>query len=322
MANEIRVLEDQLYDADYQNRVLRDELKRTKEACKPASSSDQVRTPSYRKSVDSYGPSDTANPPMQTGDTVLDSEYDAVPYEPVPTPSEIAPATPADSNPPTAGNQPNADVGEDYELPAPALLSPTPNNNGRPEMLPPSEPEPPGPETFRAPKIEPGELLPPPLPGSESNDVPGKVDLPNELDRLNFSPPTLPPLATPDHIRLHTSLSGGHQFDQDDQIDGLYVVVNVVDQAGKALNLHNFDIDAKMTIVALDPKLDPSISRIGRWEFSPEEVRTFIRSVPIEGLHVPIKWQDNEPISDEVIVHVRLEAQDEEMRCEGTLQLD
>ncbi|MCA9138772.1 MAG: hypothetical protein KDB00_18500, partial [Planctomycetales bacterium] len=35
MANEIRVLEDQLYDADYQNRVLRDELDRIRQGDVP-----------------------------------------------------------------------------------------------------------------------------------------------------------------------------------------------------------------------------------------------------------------------------------------------
>ena len=77
-----------------------------------------------------------------------------------------------------------------------------------------------------------------------------------------------------------------------------------------------------MTIVALDPKLDPNASRIGRWEFTPEEVSKFIRSIPVAGLHVPVKWQLIEPISDEIILYVRLQTDSEEMLCQGKVKLN
>ena len=39
------------------------------------------------------------------------------------------------------------------------------------------------------------------------------------------------------------------------------------------------------------------------------------------GFHIPIKWQDVSPATDDVIVHVRLKTEDEEMLCEAELKV-
>jgi hypothetical protein len=361
LSNEVRVLEDQLYDADYQNRVLRDELKRVKAACEPSELSGNHRshspatagtTGSGSITPDSttYGPaviqspsilSDSATDPMPltdqpveivgdgyptqsntdgtySGETVIDNApLEAFPREPsLPSVPYIQPTPIPDASASSVGDLESSPDGAE-SLPAPARQKDTFN-----DLPPPRAPDPPGPDDFKVPPIEPGKLTPPPLPGSPDDGPPGRVKLPKGLDAsLNYSPPSFPDPVTPDHIQLHPSLSSAHQFDEDDEADGLWVVVNVVDDKGRILDLSDFDIDASMTIVALDPSLDTSVARIGRWDFSVEEVRSFVRSIPVDGFHVPVKWEDNEPTGEEVIVHVRLQTEGEEMRCQGKLQL-
>ena len=377
MANEIRVLEDQLYDADYQNRVLQDELQRVKAACetrdevpaKPRSSlgslfqsQDAPTTLPYGPPTDTVPLSDHRAPLHDLPPPIIDDgsyhseplatpEY--VPYDSgsapeysdtIPPPTVVDEAAPlaapafapygpdaesipsgsgtreADPNsgklPEPIGREPSGENG--ITLPAPRTPAQRPP---APIPLPPDAPEPPRNPNPIIHDVEPGTIKPPAFPGADPGGPDGRVNVP-ELDALRYSKPTVQQVALPNHIRLHTSLSGGHQFDRDDEVDGLYVVVNVVDENGRTLNLNNYDIQAGMTIVALDPKLDPNASRIGRWEFTPEEVSKFIRSIPVAGLHVPVKWQQIEPIGDEIVVYVRLQTDGEEMQCQGTVKLN
>lgn len=286
MANEIRVLEDQLYDADYQNQVLRDKLKR-------------YQGESFETSIDEhYPPSDASllpeSPPLDAGqydmgvglgDPILDNDA----FKPIETP-----AVPPQPEPEQQEAESESNV---EELP-----------------LPPGGPEPPGASDVEVPKIVPGEILPPPADGDDIPSPPGKVDLPDNLDAKSDAP-------VPDQLQLHSGLSGGHQFDDSDEVDGLYLVVNVVDQAGRMIDLEQFQIDAQLSVVALDPNLEPDEARIARWEFEADELSRFIRSAPVSGLHVPVKWQGTRPSGDEVIVHVRLQTDDEEMRCQGRLKV-
>ncbi len=413
MAHEIRVLEDQLYDADYQNRVLRDELTRVKENCEPASSTVEsapiFQSPQDNGSSQPYGPSqpyDSALPPPvvdpqydsgysgHAGDekiiddrplTDLPSNYQmdhglagdryavpSVPYVPVPEgtassggtigsgvpdgasgfagdsptviDADVQPTTPLTTPPlPTEAKaaeaspfQPRPD--SEAALPAPKFTTPVPtppvptpqvpSSSGElpaPSVVPvpPGEPEPPGPSSFKAPPLLPGNPIPP---AANGGDPPGAIPLPQGVKDLIYSRPALPEPAQPQHIQLHSGLSGGHQFDQDDEIDGMYLVINVIDNQGHAINLRDFDINASLTVVVLDPAAtidgtDATSSRVGRWDFDTEQISTFVRSVPVDGLHIPIEWLGIEPVGDEVVVHVRLQAESEEMRCQGRVQL-
>ncbi len=101
----------------------------------------------------------------------------------------------------------------------------------------------------------------------------------------------------------------------------MMIVLNVVDRLGMPVDLESFDIEADLSIVILDPDLEPSEARVGQWEFTTGQLATFIRSDPISGLHVPIEWQEMQPGGEEMIVHVRLRSEDDEMRCEGRLKV-
>ena len=84
-------------------------------------------------------------------------------------------------------------------------------------------------------------------------------------------------------------------------------------------NLAAFDIAAKLSVVLLDPARDASEARIGRWDFDEQAITELIKSEPISGLHVPIKWHGDRPAGQEIVVHARLRAEEDEMRCERRL---
>ena len=315
MANEIRVLEDQLYDADYQNRVLRDKIERDR-ARKPNSATRQEKARGFDSHVPPAEPSPISDPSFGENES----------FE-----SYIDPGQPADSEPwVDPGELESGSVFPDSEaIPVPTPDPDSSRDDGRKtdsekdktELLPPAPglPEPPGPDDLTIPPIIPGEILPPPMQGDEPEKPPGQVELPESLQaKTKLDSATAPP----EKLQIHPGISGGHQFDEDDEVDGLFVVVNALDKHNRMVDLTTFDIDATMTLVVLDPALPASEAKIGRWEFTSDEVDTLVRSHPVSGLHVPVKWQETRPIGDEVIVHVRLSAGDEEMRCEGRLRVD
>jgi hypothetical protein len=302
MASEIRVLEDQLYDADYQNRILRDKLERARAV--------PTRDPEYSDihGIAPYG--SKYEPP-----SVLDSRIDD---------SRIDTGALIDSEPsvPEPVPLPQSDAAEsDDEIGLPQQLPKEPEREDGPKKRrdkplppPPGGPEPPGIDDLQLPEIDPGEIIPPPLGIEDRPPPPGKVDLPESLR------PKREQIRPPKSLAIHPALSGGHQFD-DEPSEGLYLVVNAIDDRGRMVDLSAFDIGASMTVVALDPALPSSKARIGRWEFSPEQVGDLVRSDPVNGLHVPLQWQEHKPQGEDVIVHVRLRSGDEEMKCDAELSV-
>jgi hypothetical protein len=180
------------------------------------------------------------------------------------------------------------------------------------ELLPPpGGPQPPSKNDIQVPPILPGEVLPPPASEGDQSKPPGQVELPDSVQAIE---------GVPDQLRIHPALSGGHRVDG--SLEGMMVVINVVDRLGKTIDLKSFDVDAELSIVILDPLLDPSEARLGRWDFSSRQVSSLVRGEPISGLHVPIEWQESEPTGEEVIVHVRLRSEADEMRCELRLKVE
>ncbi|MDV6032332.1 MAG: hypothetical protein F9B45_20045 [Phycisphaera sp. RhM] len=356
MANEIRVLEDQLYDADYQNRVLRDELERSRsQDVRSEASSDRgprerilnqsppqvpddqgATMPDDYEILDLNSPSMTEPAPPSTPDQTVQPGTETPTPEPTPEPA----AGSGLPLPPAIKNVPDQDAPETSDSPLP-LVDP-PKESGPKEGLgmPTETPAAPKPTESEGPFLElppPAELIPPgegelmdeqiipgpPLPPDEDPESPpGKVKNPDDAKTMGFDPPTTEPLSTPDRLELHDGLSGGHQFDQDADIDGLFLIVTVVDDKGRSLSLENFDVDADLTVVVLDPNNDSEDARIGRWDFNPEQVRDMVRQAPIDGIHIPIAWQDRVPEGNDVMVHVRMAAAEEEMRCQGRVRLE
>lgn len=301
MASEIRVLEDQLYDADYQNQILREKLERANRQL--AEETDPLDVHSSDPSFNAAPPSVWV-PPHDSFD--LEHGFDDMMIDPGTVDRgtvDRGVAAPSDRFESPFEDEPSSD-GEGPQLPLPPPIG---------------GPEPPGKSDTEFSPIEPGELLPPPDPGSEDLPAPpGQIPLPDAVKATERK------RSAPERLELHLGLSGAKLPDvatQLDKPDGLYLVVRAVDRLGAAVNLQDFEIDAELTVVVLDPQREASEAKIGRWEFSPEEVKRLTKSKPVSGFHVPIQWQTEQPLGDEVIVHIRLRSEADEMRCEGHVNL-
>ena len=102
----------------------------------------------------------------------------------------------------------------------------------------------------------------------------------------------------------------------------MMIVVNVLDQQGRPIDLSEFDVDAELSVALFDgADQQTDETRLGRWDFQSEQVQTLIKSDPISGFHVPIEWQGRQPKEEEIQVHVRLRSEEDEMRCEGRLKV-
>ena len=320
LTSEIRVLEDQLYEADYENRILADKLARAEQRLRQA---DDVASPRYNEDLGDDRTDDTRREPererpdrvprRESGrDDDFDLNLDDI---------EIDPGIGTDP-----GTESDLGTGTDP--------------GGR--MPAPGGPEPPGADDLRIPPIEPGEIVPPPGPGSEPEGPPGQIELNDAMRFLGRTDPAESATPPPTEIRVHPTLSGPYRFDDEDEADGIVLVLNAIGEEGRVADLSGFEIDAEMTVVALDPTRDPADARVGRWEFDAERVRSLVRHDPVSGIRLPLQWKNDRPDGDEVIVHVRLripvatgdEAADQdnsmngdsgspvpEMVCEGRLNL-
>ncbi|MAI72322.1 MAG: hypothetical protein CMM01_15615 [Rhodopirellula sp.] len=245
------------------------------------------------------------DPPASASPNVLRTPAfpDVNPKSPKTTPPrDSTPApSPAFALPPTAGGPFKDEAGKPIELDSGTrLLDPAPGG-----------PEPPGKRDTELPPVLPGEQLPPQLGSPSENIPPGKIQLPDSVKSNE---------RVPDSLKIHPTLSGANRIDE--KIQDMLLVVNVVNDLGKTISLDKFLIDGEMSIVVLDPQRESSMSRLGRWNFNREQVHRFVKDSPVSGFHIPLEWTMDEPLGSEVIVHVRLRAEDDEMRCEARLNLD
>ncbi|MCG8649004.1 MAG: hypothetical protein MI861_04180 [Pirellulales bacterium] len=294
MASEIRVLEDQLYDADYQNRVLRDKvwrLEKQSESTFDDTSSSPRRRPFLERATEP-----NSDPQPIQADPAFDvpALNDLNMEEPLI--DQGIPASPEELE------APQIDMGIKEATESGDALRP-----------PPGGPEPPGKEELQMPDVIPGEVLPPSANPDEDDKPAGQVPLQDAIQVKADQRPR--------QLRIHKSLSGGHQFEGEEELGGMFLVINAVDKLGRIVDLSQFDVEAELTIVALDPNLAPSEARIGRWEFSSDQVKRLVSDQPTSGLHVPLRWQETRPSGDQVTVHVRLRAEEDEMRCQSELQV-
>ena len=319
MASEIRVLEDQLYEADYENRVLRDQVEK------------------YRSQLDE-SPTQTLAPPAVVYDPPIVDAFDPIESKGSPKPRDgDMPDRPSDvsggesSGEESSPDEPDGgiDIGmdedefalpsfDDGELVDPDALTDPPSAGdtvpeGGGNLLPPAPggPEPPGKSDTEIPQVDPGEILPPPVSEEDQVQPPGQIRLPDSAQAS---------AGIPESIRIHPSLSGGHRVEG--EVREMIVVVNVLDRLGKTVDVTRFDIAADLSVVIIDPDRDPSDSKLGRWDVPMAKVSSLIRSEPISGLHIPIAWKESRPSGEEVIVHVRLRAEEDEMRCQQRIRVD
>lgn len=321
LTGEIRNLEDQLYEADYENRVLAQRLQRLEQDLrrfKDTPEETRAGEPRRLRTPESAAPSPKSPPELPTP-----RPAPAAPRQPVPDWELELDEIEIDEGLPESGR----------------------GDDGDPRLEPaPGGPEPPGRRDLRIPPIEPGEVVPPPSGDAEPESLPGKIELDETMrflgaarvlgaaggrpagqhpgNGVGFHGGEESPI--PVEIRLHPTLSGplnwGGSRDAGGILDagetpppggvenagGIELVIQAVDRGGRVVDLDGFDIDAELSVVALDPLRDPSEARIARWDFAPEDVARLVRDRPISGLYLTLAWQDERPRGDEVRVHVRL----------------
>ena len=301
----------------------------TKPNSNPAGTNDSE--PTVPAEDDEVGLSDLLPPTFDEGERVdpdtLDIDNSTRPADPKkPLNFDRVPLTdPPASSPPNVLPAPAfPDSTSPKDLP-PFSLSPSPGstkndgsttpselNTGTPLLDPaPGGPVPPGKEDTELPPVLPGEKLPPQFGSPDENKPPGQIKLPDSIKSNE---------RVPDALQIHPTLSGASRMDG--KIQDMLLVVNVVNDLGKTIRLDDFLVDGEMSVVVLDPQREPSMARLGRWNFDREQVLSFVKASPVSGFHIPLDWTMDEPLGSEVIVHVRLRAEDDEMRCEATLNLD
>lgn len=352
LSSEVRVLEDQLYEADYENRVLRDELDACRRRTDCAVDDVVVSVPeppmidatqSYRSQAPIQSPplednfdlgddmSETFLPP--TTDSEQDFQTDGSSSgndpangggsdsDPEPMPFEFDPGVPFEPLvDPADDPMVDSDLVPKQVAPkrnAPQQTGPKklPEPSPRsPSVLPPAptRPEPPGLQDLLPDPIIDGDILPPPR-GSGSEELPpGRIEVP-DFGGGPFQ--TGPPVA----IRVHPS--GGGAVEQGEEV--FWVTLEAIDKSGRVVDLNRFDIDANLSLVVTDPASELPDSAepvvLGRWDFNPVQTASMVGDQPVPGIHIPVRWDDRRPVGDEVTVHARLRGAEEVLRCEGAL---
>jgi hypothetical protein len=280
MAGEIRLLEDQLYKADYENKTLRNQLRRARDQ-QPSSPPDAASGPQDRSQTGA-GPQDRspAGSPDPSGSDGSSDRFDA---RLLPPPSGI----------PREDDDRAVDQRR-IEVPGET----PPKGDGDSDLVPPRL------DDLEMPEIELGTPSPPQsstgTPELPPNQIP-KTDAQRQLEESVLPPPQ------PAALAIHPGFSGAHQFDDESSSQGIYLVLHFVDEQGRTLDMRGTEIDADLTVTIIDPASDREAPEIGQWEYSAEQVAELRRSSPFDSLHVAIPWpEESAPVGEQVTAVVRL----------------
>lgn len=321
MASEIRVLEDQLYEADYQNQVLRDELSRAETRASQVIVPPARRRSLFGRTLDESGNViDTRPKATQSLPPAVASPPDTdLPARPLPDgelPEELQPLLDSPTNSPESSSENSPEMAEPEGSNASSRRADTDSDS---QFVPPAEAIPPSGE-LAIPDVELGEPVPPPADGTPEKP-PGQIELPDSAKRLGVGPP-----AEPVAIRINPSLSGGFKSDDQPAQEGVTLVIEAIDGKGSPVRLEHFDIDANLSVVLLDPSRPADAARLGKWDFTADDVRSMIHDQPMttpgqvnSAIQVTIPWTEQKPGSPKVIAHVRLSAAEAIMQTQGEI---
>ena len=99
-------------------------------------------------------------------------------------------------------------------------------------------------------------------------------------------------------LAFHPGLSRSINFDDDDNDDGLYLVLQPKNQHGQVVV-----VPAALVVEVLDPGREEGRTRIGHWKYSPTEVSSKIQPLGSQqGIHLTLPWNGPNPKSDRVLV--------------------
>ncbi|MEX2112366.1 MAG: hypothetical protein WD845_04230 [Pirellulales bacterium] len=143
------------------------------------------------------------------------------------------------------------------------------------------------------------DLQPPSIELPEPSDAP-QVELPPAGDGAAVSQ------APPTQLVINSRLTGGMDRDGHDGDEGILVVFEPRDAAGKLVKW-----PGKVSVVAMDPALEGEASRVARWDFSSDEVTNhYMSTVFGRGLQFELPWPSNPPASRDLVVFVRFTTDD------------
>ena len=326
MAAEIRNLEDQLYEADYVNRVLRDELELCETQCgRPG---DVVPGRPGPPTLGGETSSDPYRSEFRKSEASSANAFDAENFDPAYfDPSDIvigdvAPGAIGDVAPGVIGAEDPDTLIDPFADEAPTQpmdsIPPSGQSRGierpddRNDIFPPPNlniPVPPGAEDLRSVPEIPGDVLPPPkLPGAD--DAPaGQIRVP-ELTRRR---------SDEDRVPVGIRFGRASRLDSD-----LIVEIEPLDDSGLPVSASDYDIDASLTIIVVDPGGPADNNRsddieLGRWDFDPIQTASLIAQDGLSAavIRVPLQFNELRPRGESVRVHARLQNSHTSMRCQG-----
>lgn len=320
MAKEIRDLQDQLYEYDHEYRLLEQELesmRRMKDARSIQMDSSTPLQVVPRESVPSK-PDQTTKPSNESKpNNSSSSNKSSQPNKAQPEGNATKPdmksnggQTPSDT-PPSILNTPTQPFqfpsNQPDPLPPPSNKSTTPGQQKTQDSTD---------LDFNAgdlivPTITTGSLAPPSIDPAQRSATPDKdlelslsqIEMPSQLtaDRAGAKISTAVQVVTDKRIvevAFHPALSRSVSFDNDNQDDGLFLVLQPKNEQGQVVA-----IAGAVMIEVVDPSRDGPTSVIGKWQYSPAEIEGKIQPIGSkQGIHLTLPWNGPNPKADRVIV--------------------
>jgi hypothetical protein len=341
MASEIRQLEDQLYDYDNEYHILEQELASVKaenEKLRLAPGSQppqrgfgQLPTPTSNAQSAPNGSGTPQFSPRDNGDQAIP---EPVPSMPLINPAETSPAKQAESileAPDASGDKrqledPSPVVPKDPKAPPDDALEIPNIYPGTPITITPGAPSPPAMPVLKNfssndpqsdSQVAANSQV---VASSKTRSVPAnslelnlsRIEVPNQLTSNRDDRAQLKFAAEkPSDMRIvelafHPSLSRAANFDDQSDDDGLYLVLQPKNVEGQMVPTFG-----TLEIAVHDPaKLDKDgpndTSRIGRWNYSANEVKSKFQPIgSSQGIHLTLPWNGPDPEADRVLVFVR-----------------
>lgn len=157
---------------------------------------------------------------------------------------------------------------------------------------------------FRPPSVEPGipTDAPPPLDTGISAE-PASLEM-NHAEqipagRTEYSNSEVDAHIT--HIVLNSRLTGGYDFDGRPGDEGLQVVIEPRNAAGRYVAL-----GGPVSVVVLDPARQGPDARIARWDFDATETTPLLKRTMLgRGIHLELPWPAEPPENTRLHVYVR-----------------
>lgn len=130
------------------------------------------------------------------------------------------------------------------------------------------------------------------------------------------------PIETDFHITgitLNRMLTGGYDLDDCFGDEGVMVVVEPRNAAGRVVNA-----PAQISVVLLDPALPPPAARVARWDFTADEAANHFRRTRLaKGMHFQLPWPDQLPKQQDLHLYVRAITTDgAEYRADRAVTID